>query len=783
MNMRFLKLINSLSAGAGRTFGLVLFACLMVAPGHAVAVDTLVKTNVFIWLSSMPSWMPSVLLITTLMGFSWLGFVLIRRWLSATGRARRNNRIGYFAVLVAALVGILLAPTATETWQNYLAECINYLPPSAAGNTSSSTVALSWSASTAANVGGYKVYYGTSSGVYSASVDAGNNTGYQVSGLQQGIPYYFAVKAYDLTKTVEGSPSTEITATATSPTVNFTASQTSGNAPIIVNFTPTVNATITGWKWNFGDGTTNSGNTSTVPNAIKQYESPGTYSVSLTVTGSGWSITQTYANLIAAIPPPPTAVNFTASPTNGNAPLVAYFTPTLTGGTITNWQWSFGDGNTVAGTGSVVPPVTWSYANAGSYNVSLTVTGPGGSITQTNPNFITVSTSSLGSGTGSGTGTGSSATQSGLVAAYGFDEYRVGSSVLDSSGLGNLGSSLNTVQVTGGKFGKAMQFNGTNAWVTVNNSKSLALGTGMTLEAWVYPVAAMSGMETVVMKEQPATATSTGTATYLLAANNSANQPMSAVWNGNEATLNGNTQIPPNQWTHLATTYDGQYQNMYINGVLVETLPQNGAITTSTGVLRIGGNSIWGGYFNGYIDEVRIYNMALSNTQIISDSKTPITVSNPPEFVVGDPSVESTMQSYPQGVPLAFNITPQQSKTVTNIQVYLDASSTATGLIAGIYTIDANGNPAVQWTSGPLTSVTPGVWNSIPVAKLSLNAGQSYWIAILGSGGTVNLRTQPTTGSGLMAVSASSNLTNVPNTWNAGSISTIGSVSVYGAGY
>ena len=627
-------------------------------------------------------------------------------------------------------------------------------------NVFAADVALTWAASTAANVGGYKVYYGISSGVYTASVDAGKKTSYQISGLKQGTPYYFAVTAYDLTKTVESGHSTEATAIAT-PLVNFTASQTSGTAPFAVNFTPTVT-----------DGTTNSGTTSTVPNAIKSYGIAGTYTVSLTVTGSGWSIKKTYANLITVVP----AVVFTASPTSGNAPLVTEFVPTVTGGTITSWQWSFGDGNTSGGTGSSVPSAIWSYANAGSYTVSLTVTGPGGSITQTNPNFITVSASS------SGSGTTSSSTINGLVAAYSFDNN--GGTPLDYSGNGYYGSALNAVTVPQGRFGSAMSFNGTNAWVSVGSKALLALSTGMTLEAWVYPTAAMSGLDTVVMKEQLATATTPGTATYLLAANNSANQPMSAVWNGSEATVNGNTQIPPNQWTHLASTYDGQYQSLYVNGVLVETLPQTGPIATSTGSLRIGGNSIWGGYFQGYIDEVRIYNRALSNAQIISDSTTALSVSNPPQLIVGDPSVEPTVASLPAGVAQAFQVTPTKSgKYATAIAVYVDAGSTATGLNVNIYG-DANGYPSTGFPCGTLTTLQPGAWNLVPIYVQPLTAGKPYWIGILGTGGTLNLRGQLGTGTGLMETSASSTQTALPRTWQTGdNSSTYGAVSAYIAGY
>ena len=774
MNTLNMKLKITLSGGTRLTFSLVLATGLLFASGQAIAADALEKTKIFLWLSAIPSWMPSVFLIATLTGLSWLGFALIRRWLPAAGQGKRNNRMGYYAIIAGALVGILLAPLITNLWKGYLSESINFLPPSAAGNV---VVALSWNPSTAANVGGYKVYYGTSSGVYTASVDAGNNTNYQVLGLQQGVTYYLAVKAYDLTKTVEGGPSAEITATATAPVVDFTASQTSGNAPMTVSFTPAVTEPVTSWQWNFGDGTTNAGTSSTVPNAIKSYGSPGTYTVSLTVNGAGWSMTQTYANLIAAFPPPPSAVAFTASPTSGNAPLVTEFIPTITGGTITSWQWNFGDGNISSGTGSSVPSAIWSYANAGSYTVSLTVTGPGGSITQTNPNFITVSASS------SGSGTTSSSTINGLVAAYSFDNN--GGTPLDYSGNGYYGSALNAVTVPQGRFGSAMSFNGTNAWVSVGSKALLALSTGMTLEAWVYPTAAMSGLDTVVMKEQLATATTPGTATYLLAANNSANQPMSAVWNGSEATVNGNTQIPPNQWTHLASTYDGQYQSLYVNGVLVETLPQTGPIATSTGSLRIGGNSIWGGYFQGYIDEVRIYNRALSNAQIISDSNTPISVSNPPQFIVGDPKVESTPTSLPAGVAQAFQfIAPTSSKFGTAIPVYVDAGSTATGLNVAVYT-DASGHPGkINLMKGTLATLQPGAWNLVTIPyPAQFTAGTPYWIGILGKGGTLNLRGQLGTGTGLMETSASSTLTALPNAWSTGGTSTYGAVSAYIAGY
>ena len=77
---------------------------------------------------------------------------------------------------------------------------------------------------------------------------------------------------------------------------------------------------------------------------------------------------------------------------------------------------------------------------------------------------------------------------SSLVAAYSFDE-GLGTSAADASGNGNTGAIGAAAWIPTGKFGSALLFNGTTAFVTVNDSASLDLTTAMTLEAWVYPTA------------------------------------------------------------------------------------------------------------------------------------------------------------------------------------------------------------------------------------------------------------------------------------------------------
>lgn len=71
-------------------------------------------------------------------------------------------------------------------------------------------------------------------------------------------------------------------------------------------------------------------------------------------------------------------------------------------------------------------------------------------------------------------------------------------------------------------------------------------------------------------------------------------------------------------------TYDATAIRLYVNGVLAGTRSKSGSILASTGALRIGGNSVWGEYFGGRLDDVRIYNRALTAAEIQTDMGTPV---------------------------------------------------------------------------------------------------------------------------------------------------------------
>ena len=208
------------------------------------------------------------------------------------------------------------------------------------------------------------------------------------------------------------------------------------------------------------------------------------------------------------------------------------------------------------------------------------------------------------------------AATTGLVAAYSFNEGS-GTTVGDASGTGNNGTASNTTWSTSGKYGGALSFNGTNARVNIPNSSSLQLTTAMTLEAWVNPTATTSKWRDVIYKGKDNY--------YLEGTSDSAGKPAGGgTFGGASANAYGAAALTANTWSYLALTYDGTTLRLYLNGTLVGSQAKTGAITTSTNQLQIGGDSFFAQYFSGLIDEVRVYNIALSAAALQTDMNTPI---------------------------------------------------------------------------------------------------------------------------------------------------------------
>ncbi|WP_211266848.1 LamG-like jellyroll fold domain-containing protein [Nonomuraea candida] len=204
----------------------------------------------------------------------------------------------------------------------------------------------------------------------------------------------------------------------------------------------------------------------------------------------------------------------------------------------------------------------------------------------------------------------------GLVAAYGMNEGS-GGSVTDSSGNGNTGTVTGASRTSSGRYGGALSFNGLLSWVDVPDSAALRLTTGMTLEAWVRP-SSVSGWRTVIMKRH------SGGLAYALSAGAPDQLPHVRVHTSAQSDLPGPAALPVNTWSHLAATYDGAVLRLYVNGAQVAQQAVTGALRTDGASLRIGGNGLLNQVFSGQIDEVRVYDRALTPAQIQTDMNTPV---------------------------------------------------------------------------------------------------------------------------------------------------------------
>ncbi|MFA5212926.1 MAG: PKD domain-containing protein, partial [Methanoregula sp.] len=164
--------------------------------------------------------------------------------------------------------------------------------------------------------------------------------------------------------------------------VTFTADQTTGPAPLAIQFNGGSPLTVTAWHWDFGDGTTLD-----EQNPSHPYPNGGVYTVNLTITSSSGGINTLVKTKYISAYSPPTAA-FTSNTVAGKSPLSVTFTDQSTGAP-TSWLWDFGDGTT-----SPLQNPTHSFSTTGSstttYTVNLTATNSAGSNTTSKTSFITL---------------------------------------------------------------------------------------------------------------------------------------------------------------------------------------------------------------------------------------------------------------------------------------------------------------------------------------------------------------------------------------------------------
>jgi hypothetical protein len=213
------------------------------------------------------------------------------------------------------------------------------------------------------------------------------------------------------------------------------------------------------------------------------------------------------------------------------------------------------------------------------------------------------------------------------IAYWNFDESS-GTIAHDISGNDNDGTLQNGPIWVNGKYGEALRFDGVDDFLLVNDSSSLHISQAVTVEAWIYlPTGAdYSGAGKIVSKA----ASNGGTNLDFGIWNNSCHVDFGVGTDGGVGApiMISNEAVPRNTWTHVAGTYNGSLMAIYINGILDSTHSWTEGIDTDNGrPLTIGKGNFypWSNEFwlNGTIDDVRIYNYARNQSQIVEDMNDP----------------------------------------------------------------------------------------------------------------------------------------------------------------
>lgn len=191
----------------------------------------------------------------------------------------------------------------------------------------------------------------------------------------------------------------------------------------------------------------------------------------------------------------------------------------------------------------------------------------------------------------------------GLVAYWNFNDC----TATDISGNGHNGTIHGNLQCVTGIQENAFNFNGSDSYIEVSDSPKLSMTSAFSISSWVYTTGDF-GDWTIVGKDY-------SYQNQLIYPSKVENSVFSSAWtqvNTTKKVLNSN------KWNYVTITFDGLYQKTYVNGNLVLKKTLNSNINDSDTSLYIGSWGGWTEFFSGKIDDIRIYNRALSATEVQS---------------------------------------------------------------------------------------------------------------------------------------------------------------------
>lgn len=197
------------------------------------------------------------------------------------------------------------------------------------------------------------------------------------------------------------------------------------------------------------------------------------------------------------------------------------------------------------------------------------------------------------------------------VGMWSFESIESGSQVIDGSGYNNHGTVNGATLVPSlDQLGNALLFDGANDYVDAGNDTSLSPTSVLTAEAWLRPIS-VGGNVPIIAKGKD-------TEQYLITISDTNKFRAHIRTTGGWQWSDGDITPAANTWYHVVMTYDGSTLRLYVNGVLDISTGFGNSISYSmtNSSLRIGAMVGYPNYMSGRIDEVRIYNRALSTAEI-----------------------------------------------------------------------------------------------------------------------------------------------------------------------
>ncbi|NGZ09237.1 MAG: LEPR-XLL domain-containing protein, partial [Nitrospira sp. LK70] len=288
-----------------------------------------------------------------------------------------------------------------------------------------------------------------------------------------------------------------------------------------------------------------------------------------------------------------------------------------------------------------------------------------------------------------------------LTAGYAFDEAS-GTTAADTSGNAIVGTLTNGPTWGAGKNGNGVILDGVNDYVNLGNPASLQVTGSLTLSAWVnastFPIddaAVVSKRASGELGFQLDVTKDTGPRTIGFKLTNSS---------GDQMFLYGATALQPNMWYHIAGVYDAATQSLhvYLNGQLDDGVAQ-GTVTTSqqnssTTNVTIGRRAGTTGFeFAGRLDDVRIYDRALTMAEIQTDMLTPLGATGPDTIAPTVLSINRATTSPTNAATVQWTVTFSETVTGVDLADFALAATGVTGAaLTGVtgsgttYTVTAN---------------------------------------------------------------------------------------------